>query len=205
MFNSLMLQNLTEIGLTELAERVHRMKQDGFRFVTITCTDLGDAFDLLYQFDKAYEFHNLRVTREKGKLLPSMSNIYFAAAIVENEIKDLFGIPFFNLALDFEGRFLLSEGAPRAPFAKSPTETGAGQIRKLPIGVDIRVQAQQVETSKTEELQAAPKLAEPPQAEAPVPVAVTAEATPEERQQDVILSEAEGGAKPKEAQDDPGE
>jgi ech hydrogenase subunit D len=125
-----MLQNLREIELAELAENVYRMKQDGFRFVTITCTDTGPSLDLLYQFDQGYALHNLRVTVPKGKTVPSMSNIYFAAVLVENEIQDLFGLKFFNLAIDFQGRFLLSEHAPKAPFAKN-----------VGMGIDLRVQA----------------------------------------------------------------
>ena len=54
-----MLENVREITLENLSEQVYRIKKAGFRFVTITCTDLGETFDLLYQFDKEYEFHNL--------------------------------------------------------------------------------------------------------------------------------------------------
>lgn len=131
-----MLENLREIALDDLAEQIYRMKQNGFRFVTITCTDTGPAFDLLYQFDKAFAFHNLRVSVPKGKTMPSMSNIYFASVLVENEIKDLFGLQFFNLAIDFEGRFLLSEHAPKAPFAKN-----------VGIGIDLRVQTPSTESA----------------------------------------------------------
>lgn len=133
-----MLTNLREVTTDQLIESVYTMKQYGFRLATITCTDTENAIDLLYQFDKLYVFHNIRLRLERGKRAPSISNIYFAAALVENEIQDLFGVQFYNLAIDFEGRFLLSERAPQTPFAKS----------HLPgIGLDVRVQEHGSDTS----------------------------------------------------------
>ena len=125
-----MLENVREITLENMSEQVYRIKKAGFRFVTITCTDLGDTFDLLYQFDKEYEFHNLRLALPKGEDAPSVSHIYFAAALVENEIQDLFNLHFWNMAVNFVGRFILSENAPKAPLAKTPG-----------IGIDVRVVA----------------------------------------------------------------
>lgn len=133
-----MLTNLREVTTDQLIESVYTMKQYGFRLATITCTDTENAIDLLYQFDKLYVFHNIRLMLERGTRAPSISNIYFAAALVENEIQDLFGVQFYNLAIDFEGRFLLSEHAPKTPFAKS----------HLPgIGLDVRAQEHGSDTS----------------------------------------------------------
>ena len=111
-----MLKNLIEINLDLLIGAVAAKRAAGYRFVTVTCTDLGDAFDLIYHFDKELTLENLRVRLPKGLELPSISSEYLAAALVENEIKDLFGIAVKGLALDYQGRFLLSEGAPRKPF-----------------------------------------------------------------------------------------
>ena len=128
-----MLTNVTEVTVAGLLGAVAVKPALGCRFVTMTCTDLGEAHDILYHFDKNYVLENLRLRLPKGQALPSISKIYFAAALVENEIKDLFGIPVQGLAIDFEGRFLLSEGAPAAPFNKAvadaeprKTEEGGG-------------------------------------------------------------------------------
>ena len=48
----------------------------------------------------------------------SISSPAAAAALIENELKDLFGLKVTGLALDYEGRFLLSDGAPHAPQGK---------------------------------------------------------------------------------------
>ena len=107
--------------LSEVAARLPL----GYRFVTMTCTDLGPAHDLLYHFDRDFQLETLRMNLPKGKTPPSISVIYSAALLVENEIQDLFGIRFSGLVLDYEGRLLLSEGAPLAPQNKKPADSSA--------------------------------------------------------------------------------
>jgi membrane-associated HD superfamily phosphohydrolase len=67
-----------------------------------------------------YQLTTLRLSLLKGQKLPSISDIIFAAVIVENEMKDLFGIQIKGLALDYEGRLVLSENAPASPLLKKP-------------------------------------------------------------------------------------
>ncbi|MEW6263803.1 MAG: NADH-quinone oxidoreductase subunit C [Thermodesulfobacteriota bacterium] len=113
-----MIENVTEVTTSNLLNEVAAKLPQGFRFVTISCTDLGEAHDLIYHFDQDYTLYNLRLLLPKGQELPSISRIYLAAVIIENEIKDLFGIPVTGLVIDYEGRFLLSENAPLAPLNK---------------------------------------------------------------------------------------
>jgi Ni,Fe-hydrogenase III component G len=119
-----MLSNVSEITIDQLAVEVWKAKQDGYRFVTMTCCDLTDAHDILYHFDKNYELKHLRLRLPRGTELPSISNLFFAAVLVENEIQDLFGIVIKDLAIDFKGRFILSDGAPVAPLNKGHIGTG---------------------------------------------------------------------------------
>ena len=119
-----MLNNVTEISMDQLQVEVWKIKQDGYRFVTMTCTDMTDAHDVVYHFDKQYVLKHLRLRLPRGTALTSISNLFFAAVLVENEIKDLFGIEFTGLAIDYKGRFILSEGAPVAPLNKGPIGIG---------------------------------------------------------------------------------
>jgi ech hydrogenase subunit D len=109
---------ITEVTIDSLFHHVVVMKQQGYRFATMTCSDLGSQFDVLYHFDKDYNLNNLRLRIDKGVALPSISSLFFAAAIVENEMKDLFGLSVDGLAIDFQGRMILSETAPKAPLLK---------------------------------------------------------------------------------------
>jgi ech hydrogenase subunit D len=114
--------------LSEVAARLPM----GYRFVTMTCTDLGTAHDLLYHFDRDFHLETLRMTLPRGQKPPSISVIYSAALLVENEIQDLFGIRFSGLVLDYQGRLLLSEGAPAAP--QNKTISAAPAAPKAPAG-----------------------------------------------------------------------
>lgn len=82
---------------------VQALKNAGQRLLTMTSVDLGESFDLLYHFDLDLRMTHLRLTVPKGESVPSISGIYFAALVIENEIQDLFGIKFEGLALDFGG------------------------------------------------------------------------------------------------------
>lgn len=85
---------------------VSKMKSDGQRFVTMSCTELdAENVDILYHFDKDEVITNLRLTAKKDAPVPSVSGVYFSALLVENEIQDQFGLKFDGLALDF-GRTL---------------------------------------------------------------------------------------------------
>jgi NADH:ubiquinone oxidoreductase subunit C len=115
-----MLQNCKDITRDALLTEVASKLPMGYRFVTMTCVDAGEAFDILYHFDKNYELLNLRLRLPKAQSLPSVSGLVFAAVLVENEIKDLFGINVTGLAIDYQGHFILAEGAPTAPLLKAP-------------------------------------------------------------------------------------
>lgn len=113
-----MLPNEKAITVETLHSEVMEKTKDGFRFSTMTCLDMGDSYDIIYHFDKDYVFHNLRLKLLKGQEIQSITNIMFCAVLIENEIKDMFGIDFKNLAIDYKGRFLLSDGAPTTPLNK---------------------------------------------------------------------------------------
>ncbi|MBU4525429.1 MAG: NADH-quinone oxidoreductase subunit C [Desulfomicrobium sp.] len=102
----------------QLAAEVQALKNGGQRLLTMTCVDLGESFDLLYHFDLDLQMTHLRLTVPKGESVPSISGIYFAALVIENETQDLFGIKFEGLALDFGGHFYLEEEVKKYPFCK---------------------------------------------------------------------------------------
>lgn len=106
------------IAKTQLLAEVGNLKAQGYRFVTLSCVDLGDSFDLIYHFDLNLQMTHLRITVLKGDTVPSISGIYFAALCIENETKDHFGISFDGLVLDFGGHFYLEEEVKRYPFCK---------------------------------------------------------------------------------------
>jgi ech hydrogenase subunit D len=98
-------------------------KVEGFRFVTMSGVELdGGRLELLYHFDKDLALKHIRLTVLKDRCVASISKVYFAAFLVENEIRDLFGIHFDGLVFDFERTLYLDEEVKVAPFCKYTVE-----------------------------------------------------------------------------------
>lgn len=112
-----MIENIETLTIEYIRERVHELKSSGFRFVTMTaCTNPDETVDLIYAFDLKGKLVTLKTTVATGSEVKSVSDIYLAAAFVENEISELFGLKFSGLAVDYGGHFMLAEGAPNSPF-----------------------------------------------------------------------------------------
>ena len=117
-----MIENLEMLPDDGIIARAHELRTDGYRFVTMTaCTNADETVDILYAFDRDYRLVTLKTTVKAGATVRSLSDVYIAAAFVENEIGELFQVGFSGLAIDYGGRFILAEGAPDSPF-------GAGVI-----------------------------------------------------------------------------
>jgi Ni,Fe-hydrogenase III component G len=114
-----MIENVKEITVQELLGEVQKLHYEGYRFVTATSVDNNnDTLDLYYHFDMDYKLTNLKLTIPKGSAVPSISKIFFCALLVENEIKELFGVNIENLVVDYGGHLLLSDGAPDNPMLR---------------------------------------------------------------------------------------
>ena len=117
-----MIENLTEITKDVLVGKVHAMKDSGYRFITASCCDNGDnTLDVFYHFDKDMKMESFKMKVAIGEEIQSVSKVYFCALLVENEMKELFGLNVSNMAIDYGGHLLLSDGAPESPMSRSIT------------------------------------------------------------------------------------
>lgn len=117
-----MIDNIENVSTENIAAKVHELKDNGCRFVTMTaCANSDGMIDIFYSFDKNLKLFTLKLTVESGTVICSISDIFIAAAFAENEIKELFDVDFSGLAVDYGGHFILADGAPESPF-------GAGVI-----------------------------------------------------------------------------
>ena len=111
-----MLQNLVEIEVDQLLNVTQSMMNKGYRFLTCTCvTNSENMVDITYHFDKDYVMQNYRIVVERSVEVPSISGIYFCALLVENEIKELFGVNVKDIIIDYDGNLLLSDDDPDSP------------------------------------------------------------------------------------------
>ena len=110
-----MLDNLEEIELLGLLNKAKEIKNDGYRVMQICATKIGEEYEILYTFGREYEIRHVMVTIDPGTHIPSVSDIFPAAYLYENEIHDLFGISIDGINHDYKGK--LYRTAVEAPFA----------------------------------------------------------------------------------------
>lgn len=114
-----MLEQEIAIDPANIVGETAKLKVEGYRLVTLTCVELdANRVDILYHFDKDFQLKHLRLTVPKALPVPSISPVYFAAFLVENEIQDLFGIRFQGLAIDYDRTLYLAEDVQTVPFCK---------------------------------------------------------------------------------------
>jgi ech hydrogenase subunit D len=118
-----MIENITEITKDQLLGETQKMAGQNYRFVTTSCVDLGDGnLDVLYHFDKNEQLQNLRIKAKRGEEVPSISKIYLCAVLVENEMKELFGLNVLGMAIDYGGHMLLHGEELKNPQSKITIE-----------------------------------------------------------------------------------
>ena len=115
-----MLHDVTCVSRETLVGEAAKIKVQGYRFVTLSCVQRReDAFDIFYHFDQNLTLKSLKLSVTKDLPVPSITPVYFAAFLVENEIQDLFGIIFDGLVVDYRRTLYLEEEIKTAPFCRS--------------------------------------------------------------------------------------
>jgi ech hydrogenase subunit D len=116
--SSIDITNVEDVTLDDLLTRVQAMIDRKLRFITATCIDCDETFQLLYHFTDGPSILSLRLTVPRDAEVPSVSGILFPAFLVENEVKELFGLNITGIAIDYGGRLLLTEGSAPRPMAR---------------------------------------------------------------------------------------
>lgn len=99
-------QTFEKIPVALLLERVSAFQQQGYRLVQICAAKMPESLELTYSFDLADRLANLRLELPLHALkVPSVSSIYWAAFIYENEMHDLYRLTVEGMAVDFCGQF----------------------------------------------------------------------------------------------------
>ena len=125
-------QPIVPVTADKLVAEVKALCEQGWRFVQIGVTGLGEILEVNYSFDREQKFRNLRLQLPAaGARLPSVSGIYWCAFLYENEIHDLFGMTFDGLVLDFKGN--LYQTAKPFPFAASAAAGVSTTIVQSPV------------------------------------------------------------------------
>ena len=141
------MENEVIIDKAELIPTVQGLLDEKARFGTATCLDLGDKFEIIYHFapqESGEPLKHIRVKIAKDDTIPSISSMYLCAALIENEIQELFNVQISDIALDWQKRFFRSKESPEAELLK-PTPYEPKPPERLPVrcgeacpaGIDI--------------------------------------------------------------------
>ncbi len=114
-----MIENERAVGPADLVSEVQKLFDGGYRLVTATCLDQGDSFEISYHFDRELTMQNLRMVFPKEAEVPSITGVYLAAFLIENEIKEMFGAKIAGIAVDYGGKLLVTEETLQTPLLKS--------------------------------------------------------------------------------------
>ncbi|MDR0308831.1 MAG: NADH-quinone oxidoreductase subunit C [Coriobacteriales bacterium] len=96
-------QVFIDISLDQLLAKVEDYQKRNWRFVNVNASTVGANVELIYSFANGLPFENLRLTVDTETEVPSISDMFPAAFLFENEGHDLFGVKFTGIAIDFNG------------------------------------------------------------------------------------------------------
>lgn len=92
------------LALEDLHLEAARLKAEGWRFVQTHAVNGDAGIDLYYTFMKDGHALNLRIEGvTKDQPVPSITDLFLAAFVFENEARELFGVDMRDIAIDFHG------------------------------------------------------------------------------------------------------
>jgi ech hydrogenase subunit D len=99
-------QTYNPVTSGEIIDRAKRYLQEGYRLTQIHCTKTSSEMFIIYTFEKLdLTCENLKMHVQVGDTVPSISGMFPAAFLYENETHDLYGVNFSDMAVDFKGTF----------------------------------------------------------------------------------------------------
>jgi len=102
-----------------------RYAREGWRLLLINTTSVlpgpdgaEGALDMSWSFEKGGKVEHVRRRVTVGEAVPSVSGLFGAAFLYENELHDLFGLELTGLTVDFKGQlYRTSQKVPFSPRA----------------------------------------------------------------------------------------
>lgn len=122
-------QDFRSIPLEKLIDTCKERKDEGYRLAQL-CPKLerDDSITLIYTFIKESEMINYKVSGIKKGVteVPSVTELFIAAFVFENEAHDLFGVNVVGNLIDFQGRFYsFAEGVEAPMTIVTPAQLAA--------------------------------------------------------------------------------
>lgn len=107
---------ITEVTKDELYKIMEQKYNDGYRLAQILSVAYEGYNEVTYSVAKEYEMENYKINLPIDEEIKSFSDIFPAATLYENEIKELWGVKVVGMALDYHNKFYRIE--KETPFKK---------------------------------------------------------------------------------------
>ena len=122
-------QDFRSIPLDKLIDTCKERKNEGYRLAQL-CPKLerDDSITRIYTFVKESEMINYKVSGIKKGVteVPSVTELFIAAFVFENEAHDLFGVNVVGNLIDFQGKFYsFAEGVEAPMTIVTPAQLAA--------------------------------------------------------------------------------
>ena len=158
------------LQLDQLHREAAILKTEGWRFIQTHAVNTDDGIDLYYSFMKDGCIANYRIAGVKSNQpVPSITDLFLAAFVFENEARELFGVDMRDIAIDFAGAmYAPAESAPMtfiAPEQKEAREKAAKIAAAKAAKAKKAKEAK--ESAQAEKAVAKPAEKEPPAEEPP--------------------------------------
>jgi ech hydrogenase subunit D len=103
-----MIENETQViehmQVCDLVPTVDALRIAGWRMVQILAISSADHTELNYSFGLGMQYKILRLQVAPGMKVPSITEVFAAAYLYENEIRDLFDVEIERISIDWLGK-----------------------------------------------------------------------------------------------------
>lgn len=112
-YNDFPFERVTKAELYDIMQKKY---EDGYRLAQICSTAYEGYNEVIYSVAKEYTMENYVVELPVDEEIKSFSDIFPAATLYENEIKELWGVNVVGMSIDYKNNFYRIE--KDTPFKK---------------------------------------------------------------------------------------
>jgi Ni,Fe-hydrogenase III component G len=123
------MENLKKIDKNAIVSEGKKLLDAGGKFVAAVCNDLDPELEVTYFFssNRGINMTGLRYSVAKSDEVASLSGATLATVLIENELKELFGLKVKGIAIDYGGHMLLAHDSPVTPMLKEKKAEPKGE------------------------------------------------------------------------------
>lgn len=148
------------LQLDQLHREAAVMKADGWRFIQTHAVNREGIVDLYYSFMKDGRIANYRVEGVKsGDPVASITDLFLAAFVFENEARELFGVNMRNIAIDFAGAMYAPAGDSPMTFISPEQKAAREKAKKVAAAKAAKAAKEAGEAKAKKAAEAAPEKA----------------------------------------------